>query len=70
MVLDVYGRLTLLIERINGQWRVLEVGDDGKRGLCEDVVIPAHLTEAEIPHYIDVLFHEAARPGASVRRVS
>ena len=70
MLLDVYGRITLLVERIGDRWRVLEVGDDGKRGLCEDVVIPSHLTETEIPDYIDDLFHEAGRPGARVRRIS
>ncbi len=32
MLLDVYGRFKLLVERIDDRWRVLEVGDDGKRG--------------------------------------
>ncbi len=69
MLLDVYGRYRLLVERVENHWRVLEVGDDGKRGLCEDIVIPPHLVEAEIPAYVDDLLHESGQPGARVRRV-
>src|SRR5580692_7931395 len=40
MRFDVYGRYVLIVERHGDNWRALQVGDDGKRGLREDIVIP------------------------------
>jgi hypothetical protein len=66
---DVYGRYTLLVERHEGNWRVLQAGADGKRGLRDDLVIPSTLPADEIASYLDDLLHEAARPGLRVRRL-
>ena len=66
---DVYGRYTLIVERDEGNWRVLQVGTDGKRGLREDLVIPSALSADEIALYLDDVLHESARPGLRVRRL-
>jgi hypothetical protein len=66
---DVYGRYTLIVERHEGNWRVLQVGADGKRGLRDDLVIPSTLSPDEIALYLDDLLHESARPGLRVRRL-
>jgi hypothetical protein len=66
---DVYGRYTLIVERHEGNWRVLQVGADGKRGLREDLVIPSTLSSDEIALYLDDLLHESAGPGLRVRRL-
>jgi len=66
---DVYGRYEIVVERIDGAWRVLQVGADGKRGLRADLAIPLDLPEEDLADYLDVLLHEGGSPGASIRRV-
>jgi hypothetical protein len=70
MRFDVYGRYVLVVERCDDTWRALQVGDDGKRGLRRDLVIPANLSPNDIAEYLDDLLHESARPGTSVRRIT
>jgi hypothetical protein len=69
MRFDVYGRYILVVERHVDTWRVLQVGDDGKRGLRSDLVIPGDLPPDDIAQHLDALLHESARPGARVRRI-
>ena len=66
---DVYGRYVLIVERHGGNWRILQVGDDGKRGLRDDIVIPGDLSADGIAQHLDDLLHESAHPGARVRRL-
>lgn len=68
---DVYGLYQLVVEKAGESWRVLQVGNDGKRGLRTDLAIPQALSTAEeIGEYLDVLLHEHARAGRSVRLLS
>ena len=70
MRFNVYGRYHLLVERSGRAWRVLQIGEDGKRGLRDDISIPADLTHAdEVAEFLDVLLHEHARPGTAIRLV-
>lgn len=69
MRFDIYGKQQLEVVRDGGAWKVYGVGD-GKRVLLSDVVIPAEVEESEISTYLDDLFHELARPGQTIRRVS
>ena len=69
VVLDVYGRYRLLVERDGDRWHVLYVDNDGKRGLCDDIVVPPNLAADEIADYVDDLLHESAAPGKRVRRI-
>ena len=57
---DVFGKL-VAIERHGTEWRVLELGRDGKRSPA-NVAIPGFIQDAELAQYLDDLFHEAARP--------
>lgn len=70
MRFDCYGRFVLDVERLpSGGWRVLQVGDEGKRRLRVDVAIPPHVREDELATWLDDLFHEHAGPGRAIRRV-
>ena len=69
MRFDVFGRFVLLVERDGEGWRVLELGEDGKRRLFEDVMLPPHVGEDEIAALLADLLHELARPASSVRRL-
>jgi hypothetical protein len=55
---NVFGRL-FDIERTGEQWRVLAVGDDGKRAPAR-FVIPDFVAEAELDQFLFDLFHEQA----------
>jgi hypothetical protein len=67
---NVYGRYVLVVERDGENWRVLQAGDDGKRRLRDDIVIPSDLSPEGIAQHLDDLLHELAGPGARVERVS
>ena len=56
---DVFGRL-MLVERRGGEWRVYQLGGDGKRSLIRDLAIPGSLSEDELGTYLADLFHEYA----------
>ena len=51
----------MAVEKHGGEWRVFNLGADGKRSPA-GVVIPDFIQEAELGQYLDDLFHEAARP--------
>jgi hypothetical protein len=68
MRLDVYGRFVLDVVRDGDRWVAFYVGE-GKRRRAPDVVLPPDATEGEVLDYLEVLFHEAARPGHLIRRL-
>ena len=68
MKFDVYGRFQLEIVREGERWTVYNLAQ-GKRSVARDVVIPPEVTSGERATYLDDLFHEAATPGNSVRRL-
>ena len=57
MKFDVFGRL-VLAERSNRGWRIYYLGDEGKRRLADDLMVPPFITESEIGHYLADLCHE------------
>lgn len=65
---DVYGRAVIEVERRDGRWVATYVGE-GRRRPAEDVRIPPEAPAESLADHLDVLFHEYARPGTSVRRV-
>lgn len=69
MKLDVYGRFRLEVARENDCWVAYRLGP-GKRLHDPTLVIPASLQPAEVPVYIDDLYHEISGPGEVVRIVS
>jgi hypothetical protein len=61
ITLNAFGRI-LKIVRSAERWQVLLLSADGKSRPTADIVVPAHLTLAEIPPYVDDLLHESATP--------
>lgn len=70
MRFDVYGRFRLDVTREHDRLVVLEVGDDGKRRLRDDLVLDAELDDADIAQALDDLLHELGKPGARVVRIA
>lgn len=67
---DVYGRFEVVLERVDGRWQVLEVGEDGKRSLLDDVAPPEYVrTTAAMRDWLEVCFHELGGPGLQIRLV-
>ena len=67
MLFDVYGRHRVFIDDDHRPWLV---GGDGKRSPIDDLVIPPDADGDEITDLLDVAFHELARPGDKVIRIS
>ena len=65
---DVFGRV-FAVRRDRDSWQVYAVGPEGKLGDA-GIVIPDFIPENEIEQYLADIFHEEARPGMSVRRLS
>jgi hypothetical protein len=68
MRVDVYGRYQLEIAREGGRWVAHRLAP-GKRMRIPELAIPAHLSEGEIPEFLDDLYHEMSKPGQSIRIV-
>jgi hypothetical protein len=69
MKFDVYGRFQFEVLRENEAWVAYRLGF-GMRERDNDVVFPPSLEASELAEYIDDLFHELARPGEKVLRLS
>ena len=51
-------------------WRVFYLGDEGKKRLAADIVIPAGVAECDLAQYLADVRHEFATPrNPEVRRV-
>jgi hypothetical protein len=70
MRFDVYGRMQLIVDRVDDGYRVYEVGAEGKRRLLHDLHVPAEFDEEGILRYLDDVFHELGRPGRTIRRIA
>jgi hypothetical protein len=67
MKFDVYGRFQIEVRREDDAWVAYQIAL-GKRTKITTFAIPQEIqTSAEIATYLDDLYHEAARPGQSVR---
>lgn len=57
---DVFG-IRIGVARRDGVWRAYLLGDEGK---FRDApfAVPAELPEAELDHYLAVMYHEHATP--------
>lgn len=64
MKLIVYGRIIEAV-RANGKWSVYYLGNDGKKRLADDIVIPSETNKEDIVRYLADLCHEWAKPNAS-----
>ena len=69
MTFDIYGRFQLEVEMTRSGW-VAYRRSGGLRVPYPDLVFPAELRESELGQFLDDHFHEHARPGQVVRRVT
>ena len=58
---DVFGRL-VGVERVDGKWRAVFVGQDGKHRHARGVTIPPWIEAAGLTTFLADLFHESATP--------
>ena len=56
---DVFGR-RVLVTRQNGRWTAFYTGDEGKRRVAVDIVIPESTAEEDVQGYLADLCHEWA----------
>ena len=67
--IDVFGRLVLAVKSDNG-WRIYYLGEDGKRRLADDLMLPPFLAADELISYLADLCHEwATEKHNQVRRL-
>ncbi len=59
MKLNVFGRHVQVL-RCNNDWKAYYLGNEGKRRLAEDIVIPSEIKKDELPNYLADLCHEWA----------
>lgn len=59
MKLIVYGKM-IEITRENEQWHAYYCGNEGKKRLAKDIIIPRHLGKDELVEYIADICHEWA----------
>lgn len=69
MIFDIYLRYQLEVLREKGRWTIYRL-DGGRRRQFSDFVVPAELEEDQVAGYLDDMLHEAAVPGATIRRIA
>ena len=69
MRLNAFGR-ELEVSRVGGRWKVFDLGNEGKKRLARDIVIPESIGESELVGYLSDLLHEhASGRHPEVRRI-
>lgn len=61
MKLNAFGR-HIEIVRHNDTWKTYYLGNEGKKRLAEDILVPSDLGEEELVGYIADLCHEWTTP--------
>ncbi len=61
MKFDIFGRNIEILKR-GTQWKVFYLGNEGKKRLAEDIIIPSDITECQLTGYLFDLCHEWIRP--------
>ncbi len=59
MKLNVYGRPVEVLCTA-GEWRVFYLGNEGKKRIAQDIMLPKGLSESEVLGFISDLCHEWA----------
>ncbi|MHC4856898.1 MAG: DUF7661 family protein [Planctomycetota bacterium] len=66
---DVFGQEVLVAKTEDG-WQAFYVGNEGKRRLARDIIIPGNVEESNLLQYLDDLCHEwATDRNNSIKRV-
>lgn len=69
MRFDVFGT-TIEVVNLEGAWKVFYPGQEGKKRLAEDIVIPSDIGETQLEQYLADIRHEyATRENSEVHRI-
>ena len=60
MKLNVFGRDVEISKDSKGAWVAYYLGNEGKKRLAQDIIIPKQLAESELIEYVADLCHEWA----------
>jgi len=61
MKLNVFGKHIEVLRR-NNRWETYYLGNEGKKRIAEDILVPSNIDEADLVEYIADLCHEWATP--------
>lgn len=64
MKLNVFGRIIEVV-RDDSRWKVFYYGNEGKKRLANDIILPPSLKKEDLVEYIADLCHEWATPSNS-----
>lgn len=60
MKYSIFGKRLVEVVRQDGGWVVFYLGNEGKKRIAQDIVIPSSVSEADIEDYLADVFHEYA----------
>ena len=61
MKLNAYGKIIEVI-RSGDKWQVFYVGTEGKKRDARGLIIPSHISQEEVIHYLEDILHEGGKP--------
>jgi hypothetical protein len=65
MKFNIYNRFTVEIIRRDESWIAFRIGE-GLKVPCDNLMIPSDLEASQLITFLDDIFHELSRPGASI----
>jgi hypothetical protein len=65
---NLYNRFRLEIIRRDGGWVAYRIGE-GLKLPCDNLSIPSDLEASQLITFLDDIYHELARPGASIEEL-
>lgn len=57
MKIDLFGKEVEVL-RVNNNWQVFYLGNEGKKRLAADIIIPASTKENDVVLYLADIYHE------------
>ena len=57
MIIDIFGKEVEVVRR-EPEWVVFYRGNEGKKRLANDIVIPSNIKETELVKYLSDIYHE------------
>lgn len=59
MKLNAYGRKIEIVQ-FGENWKVFFFGEEGKKRIADDIIVPSNIKKRELKNYIEDLLHEWA----------
>ena len=57
MIIDIFGKEVEVVRR-DPEWVVFYRGNEGKKRLAKDIIIPSNISESELLLYLSDIYHE------------